>query len=182
LLLVGASSISVARIGWAQGGGNSLAPADIEAAYLYNFGKYVRFPAGAGQDAPTFTICLLGEDGIGGPLDNLVANESVQGRKIATRRLSSPGEAANCQIAYIGQSEQQRLDRDLAALEGKPVLTVSSLPGFLDHGGMIQFLLQNKRVRFAVNLALAERTRLELSSELLKVAVRVDAKPALEAK
>jgi len=33
-----------------------------------------------------------------------------------------------------------------------------------------------------VDLTSAERTHLELSSELLKVAVHVDAKPALEAK
>jgi hypothetical protein len=174
------AGVSVA--GWAQGRGGNLAPADIEAAYLYNFGKYVRFPAGAAQDAPTFTICLLGDDGIGAPLDGLVANESVQGRKIVTRRLTSAAEAASCQIVYIGQSEEPLLAKNLSALEGKPILTVSSLPGFLEHGGMIQFLLQDKRVRFAVNLTSAERTHVELSSELLKVAVHVDARPALEAK
>ena len=173
--------VSVA--GWGQGGGGgNLAPADIEAAYLYNFGKYVRFPAGAAQDAQPFAICLLGDDGIGAPLDGLVANESVQGRTIVTRRLTSAAEAANCQIVYIGQSEAPRLAKSLSALESKPILTVSSLPGFLEHGGMIQFLLQDKRVRFAVDLTSAERTHLELSSELLKVAVHVDAKPALEAK
>jgi hypothetical protein len=47
---------------------------------------------------------------------------------------------------------------------------------------MIEFVLQSNRVRFAVNLAPAEQSGLALSSELLKVAVRVDTKPALEAK
>jgi len=177
VLLLASSSVT----GWAQAAG-ALGPADIEAAYLYNFGKFVRFPAGAPQDTPTFAICILGEDGIGTPLDGLVANESIQGHKIVTRKLTAPAEVANCQIVYIGQSEEPRIERDLTALAGKPVLTVSSVSGFLERGGMIQFILQNKRVRFAVNLTAAERTHLELSSELLKVAVRVDAKPALEAK
>jgi len=170
-------------VGWGQSGGSGrLAAADIEAAYLYNFGKFVRFPAVDAQNQPTFSICILGDDGIGAPLDNLIANESIQGRKIVTRRLTSAADAGTCQIIYIGQTEEERLERNLAALEGKPVLTVSGLPGFLDRGGMIQFILQDKRVRFAVNLTAAERPRLELSSELLKVATRVDAKPAGEAK
>jgi hypothetical protein len=38
---------------------------------------------------------------------------------------------------------------------------------------MVQFLLVDDRVRFEVNLAAAERARLTLSSELLKVATSV---------
>jgi hypothetical protein len=160
----------------------SMSPSDVEAAYLYNFGKFVRYPALQVQDTASFSICILGEDGFGGTLDSLVANESIEGRKIAVRRLASASAANNCQIVFIAPSEETRLAKDLAAFEKRPVLTVSNLPGFLEHGGMIQFLLQNNRVRFAVNLAATEQNSLALSSELLKVAVRVDAKPALEAK
>jgi hypothetical protein len=159
-----------------------LSPSDVEAAYLYNFGKFIRYPALQGQDSTSFSICILGEDGFGGALDSLVANESIEGRKIVVRRPASAAAANNCQIVFIAPSEEPRLARDLAALEKKPVLTVSTLPGFLEHGGMIEFVLQSNRVRFAVNLAPAEQSGLALSSELLKVAVRVDTKPALEAK
>jgi len=160
----------------------SMSPSDVEAAYLYNFGKFIRYPAIPGQDATPFSICILGEDSFGGTLDSLVANESIEGRKIVARRLAAASAANNCRIVFIAPSEEPRLARDLAAFEKKPVLTVSSLPGFLEHGGMIQFLLENNRVRFAVNLTQAEQSSLALSSELLKVAVRVDEKPALEAK
>ena len=160
----------------------SMSPSDVEAAYLYNFGKFVRYPAAQGQDATSFSICILGEDSFGGTLDSLVANELIEGRKIVARRLTSLSTASNCQIVFIAASEETRLAKDLAVFENKPVLTVSNLPGFLEHGGMIQFLLQNNRVRFAVNLAQTEQSSLSLSSELLKVAVRVDAKPAQEAR
>jgi hypothetical protein len=174
---------ALSMVGWGQsGGGGRLAAAVVEAAYLYNFGKFVRFPAGDAQNAPMFSICILGDDGIGAPLDNLIVNESIQGRKIVTRRLTTAADTGTCQIVYIGQMEEERLERNLAALAGKPVLTVSGIPGFLDRGGMIQFILQDKRVRFAVNLTAAEQPHLELSSELLKVATHVDAKPAGEAK
>jgi hypothetical protein len=160
----------------------AMAPSDVEAAYLYNFGKFVRFPAVPEQDTAPFSICILGGESFGGTLNSLIANESLQGRKIVARRLTSPTAAGNCQIVFIGESEDARLAKDLAAFEKKPILTVSTLPGFLDRGGMIQFVLQNKRVRFAVNLSPAEQNGLALSSELLKVAVHVDSKPAQEAK
>ncbi len=76
-------------------------------------------------------------------------------------------------LSFWGSLRTLYLKRDLDALNKKPILTVSSLPQFLERGGMIQFLLQNRRVRFAVNLPAAERTGLAMSSELLKVAIYV---------
>jgi hypothetical protein len=159
-----------------------VATSDVEAAYLYNFGKFVRYPNTPEQASAPFVICILGEDTFGGTLDSLIANESIAGRKIATRRLTSPTATGGCQIVFIAQSEEPKLAKDLAVLEKSPILTVSGLDGFLERGGMIQFLFQNNRVRFGVNLYAAEQSGLALSSELLKVAVRVDSKPAQEAK
>jgi hypothetical protein len=159
-----------------------LAPSDVEAAYLYNFGKFVRWPAAQAQDSGPFAICILGDDGFGDTLNSLISNETLRGRKVVARRLPSPAAAVDCQIVFLGQSEETRLAKDLTALQKKPILTVSSLPGFLEHGGVIQFLLQNKRVRFAVNLAAAEPTGLALSSELLKVALYVNTNSTPEAK
>jgi YfiR/HmsC-like len=53
------------------------------------------------------------------------------------------------------------------------VLTVSDAPSFSRRGGIIEFVLSENRVRFEVNLQAAENCGLELSSQLLKVAIRV---------
>ncbi len=50
------------------------------------------------------------------------------------------------------------------------------MPDFLSHGGMIQFQLVEKRVRFSVNLNAVDRSGLAMSSELLKVALSVKGK------
>jgi hypothetical protein len=47
------------------------------------------------------------------------------------------------------------------------------MPEFTRRGGMIQFVIEANRVRFEVNLTIAERTGLTLSSQLLKVAIDV---------
>jgi hypothetical protein len=155
---------------------------DVEAAYLYNFAKFVQWPDDKSTRSQQFSICLLGEDEFGKKLDQLIADETLQGRKIVARRLSSASAAESCQIVFIGQSEETRLSKQLAALSVKPVLTVSALPKFLEQGGAIQFLLQNNRVRFAVNLASTQQAGLSLSSELLKVAVFVEGTAGKESK
>jgi hypothetical protein len=155
---------------------------DVEAAYLYNFGKFIHWPADPNAASSPFSICILGDDPFGGKLDALIANESIQGHPILIQRLPSASAATTCQIVYLGNSEDPRLAKDLAELQKKQILTVSSLPHFLERGGMIQFLVQSNRVRFSVNLVSTEQAGLELSSELLKVAVQVQSKPVQEEK
>ena len=158
----------------------SVTRSDVEAAYLYNFAKFVQWPEDKAAESQPFSICLLGEDEFGRRLDDLIANETFQGRRIVAKRFSSVAAAESCQIVFIGQSEEARLSKDLSALNTKHVLTVSDLPQFLERGGAIQFLFQNNMVRFAVNLAAAQQAGLTLSSELLKVAVFVEGTSAKE--
>jgi hypothetical protein len=154
---------------------------DVEAAYLYNFGKFIQWPADSASASQPFSICILGVDNFGRKLDDLIANDTIQGRKIVARHITTPDSIDNCQIVFLGLSEDAHLKKDLDALDKKPILTVSNIPQFLERGGMIQFLVQDRRVRFAVNLPAAERTGLALSSELLKVAVYVNKAATAEA-
>lgn len=149
---------------------------DVEAAYLYNFGKFVQWPDSAKKN-PTFDICILGDDPFGGTLDKLIANDHMAGRPIRKRIISRSAEATGCAIVYISDSEAGNLRRILSRFAGSGVLLVSNLPDFAQQGGMVQFLLQGDRVRFKVNLNPANQSHLVLSSELLKVAVDVTGSP-----
>ena len=155
--------------------------ADLEAVYLYNFGKFVTWPDQS-SGSVSFVICTLGNEEFGGALDALTSNETLQGRKIAVRHLTSIAGADGCHILFISQSEEPRLSKVLNAVRLKPILTVSNVPAFLERGGMVQFVVQDKRVRFEVNLQSALQARLTISSELLKVALAVQGKHTEEAK
>jgi hypothetical protein len=149
---------------------------DVEAAYLYNFGKFVHWPDSA-QKNPSFDICILGEDPFDGTLDRLIVNDAMDGKPIRKRIIGRPAEATGCAIVYVSDSEAGNLHRILAHFAGSGTLLVSSLPDFARHGGMVQFVLQGDRVRFEVNLKAAAQSHLVLSSELLKVAVSVTGRP-----
>jgi len=156
--------------------------ADLEAVYLYNFGKFVTWPAQQPPASAPFGICTLGNAEFRGALDALATTETVQGRKIAVKHLTSIEAVDGCHILFLARSEAAQLAKDLNAVRAKPILTVSDVSAFLDHGGMVQFVVQDKRVRFAVNLQPALQAHLAVSSELLKVAIAVESKPAEEGK
>lgn len=150
---------------------------DVEAADLYNFGKFVRWPADALAGADSFDICMLGQNPFGGKLEQLIAHEQMSGKPIRKRVIAHASEAKGCAIVYISESEGPNLEIVLAALNGKGALLVSGLPHFAEDGGAIQFLVEDNRVRFEVNLDAVTKNRLAVSSELLKVATGVIGKP-----
>jgi hypothetical protein len=149
----------------------------VKAAYVYNFGKFVKWPAEASPATSPFEICVLGKDSFATVLDTTVSGESIDRRSIAVKRISNPQEAAECNILFIGSSEESRLKTILAATQRLSILTVSDIPHFAERGGAIGFVTQEEKIRFEVNLGTAEQSHLALSSELLKVASRVIARP-----
>jgi hypothetical protein len=145
----------------------------VKAAYIYNFGRFVTWPAKVADQKKDFSICVLGQDPFGPALDSVLAGEMLDGRPVVAKRISRPEDAADCRILFINSTESNHLQQILAALNQAPVLTVSDMPDFSRRGGIIQFVLEEKKVRFEVNLTNAESAGLVLSSQLLKVASSV---------
>ena len=150
---------------------------DVKAAYLLNFGRFVR-SSGPQSSRTSFDICILGRDPMGSSIDSLASNESIDHLPIHIQRLPDVTEAKTCAVLFISSFEGDRIREDLAILSNAEVLTVSDAPEFLERGGMIQFVLVSDHVRFAVNLDAVSRAHLALSSELLRVASTVTGKPS----
>lgn len=149
---------------------------DVESVYLFDFAKFVRWPAGAEHE--TFTICVAGQKVYVDKLTRIVRGERIASHALSTRFIQRPEDTAGCDILFIDATAKEHLDSLLETTVGKPVLTVSDIPDFFGHGGMIQFLIIDKRIRFAIDLQPVVRSGISLSSELLKVAVTVNGQPA----
>jgi hypothetical protein len=142
---------------------------DLKATFLFHFTRFVDWPSGtlAGKNTP-FAIGILGEDPFGKSLDEIVANETVGGHKILVRRIRGIEQADSCQILFICASEAGRLERLLPHLRHRSILTVGDSKDFAQRAGMIGFVISQKRLRLAINLAAARDARLTISSKLLR--------------
>lgn len=145
----------------------------VKAAFLYNFTKFVEWPASAFEARGSVRLCVLGEDPFGKSLRTVVEGEQVQGRPITLLRIDSLDDPRSCHMLFLGRTEAERLPAVLAAVRGAPVLTVSEAPGSLAQGVGINFVLKDGKVRFEINQTAVEGNGLKVSSKLLRLATRV---------
>ncbi|HEX7830133.1 MAG TPA: YfiR family protein [Thermoanaerobaculia bacterium] len=148
----------------------------VKAAFLYKFATYIRWPAAtSGTPATTFVIGILGSDPFGASLDDVVRDQTVQGRAIRITRLTRQEDALACDLVFVASSEEANLGKILAFLKEAPVLTVSDVDQFAEKGGMIGLVTtDDNRIRFDINKAVLERAGLKASSQLLQLARIVD--------
>ncbi len=116
------------------------------------------------------TIGIWGSDPFGSHLEEAIRGEVINGRPLAIRKIQKDEEAADCQILFVREKDMDRLAQILAALKGKPVLTVGEVSQFTRRGGIVNFTLMEGRVRIEVNPDEADRARLQINSKLLSVA------------
>ena len=142
----------------------------IKAAFLYNFAKFVEWPSNAFTDnkAPV-RLCVLGKDSFGIALDSL-EGKTIHGRKLTIERLNCTEDLTICHILFISETEKKQLANIFDHVKYSSVLTVGDTENFAGLGGIINFTMVKKKIRFQINLAAADRAELKISSKLLKLA------------
>jgi hypothetical protein len=150
----------------------------VKAACVYNFAKFVDWPAETLPADGTFVIGVLGTDPLTRAIEESLGGKTVLDRRIVVRAVRDAADAARCQILFVASSEESALPRLVAELEGTPTLTISDGERLAERGVMIAFVTRARKVRFEINLDSAERSRLKLSSQLLKLATQVVSRPS----
>ena len=150
------------------------AEAEVKAAFLFNFTKFVEWPASAppGQ----FEICTLADAAFDDVLARTVAGESTDGRPIVRATPLAPDVVRACHILFIGHGVGAQAIRWIAAVARSPVLIVGESKTAEDAGAHITFVIEDNRVKFDVNDDAASQAGLKISSKLLRVARHVTAK------
>jgi hypothetical protein len=171
----------------------------LKAAFLYNFVMFVDSPrfASSGEEAERdasgakkpILIGIIGKDPFGAAFEPL-KNKQLRDRPVVIKRfkglktpvdIEAPAEQnlpdldaiKQCHVLFVCASERAHLGAILGPIRTTNILTVADTPGFLDAGGMINFLIEEKKVRFEINAAAAARTKLEIRSKLLRLAKEV---------
>ena len=151
---------------------------EVKAAFLYNFTKFVEWPKGAFADSSApVVIGVFGPDPFGPTLDEIVAGKRVGNRPLVIKRLSSSDGLAACHVLFVSSAKAAAFVRLLPSLARRPILTVGETDGFCEEGGIVQFVMRQRKVRFRINVTAAERAGLKISSRLLDLAEVVRQSP-----
>lgn len=145
--------------------------AHVKAAFLYNFAKFVEWPAHTFKSPKDpITICVFDQSSFANALEDVVAGKTVEGRPLVVRRILEITPKCNCQILFVGSSERKRFRALAASMKDAPILVVGEAEGFATIVGIINLKLENGKIRFEINLEAAERSQLRISSKLLSLA------------
>lgn len=156
--------------------GSGFTEYQLKAAFIYNFVKFVDWPSSAFTNADSpYVIGVLGDNVFGDNFKPIIAGKKINGRGLIFVTCNSAADAANCQVLFISRSERFHFKEILAELHGNSILTISEADNFIKAGGIIDFkTMPDSTIRFQINQSAAREAGLQISSDLLNLALPPD--------
>ncbi|MBI5364604.1 MAG: YfiR family protein [Planctomycetes bacterium] len=154
----------------------------LKAAFLYNFARYTKWPESAFKDAESpIVIGVFGADPFGSTLDKALDGKSAGKRKFVIQRFESIEKLTAVHVLFVPFGEEKQLEKLRTKYLDKPVMLVAETLAAAEQGAQVGFYFEKSKVRFAINSTAMKAAKLEVSSELLKLAKIVET-PAKEAR
>lgn len=148
---------------------------DVQAAYLFNFVRFVEWPTSAFEsDSAPVTICVLGDSGFTAVATDSINGRSVGNRDVVVQSKDSVLASRGCHILFVDPSRRGDESEVLATFGKRSVLTVSETTDFAKRGGVANFVTIDDKIRFVINTTAAQAAGLKISSRLLQIAQVVE--------
>jgi uncharacterized protein DUF4154 len=142
----------------------------VKAAFLYNFAKFAEWPPETLPPGQQLHLCVVGDDAVADALEQTIKGRAIEGHELSVRVVESDVLLRGCHLVYVDGRDARRSSQLAESLKGTSVLSVGDGENFAEQGGVAQLVLEQDRMRFAVNVTAVERARLRLSSKLLSLA------------
>jgi hypothetical protein len=157
----------------ADGQGRSVEYA-VKATYIYKFAPFVEWPSSAFPSALTpFSICVMRSDELRGLIERAVNGQRLGERPIVVQSINRFDRDRPCHILYVGGRDGEALSEMLDSVRGAPTLTVTDGADDPATKGIVNFVIDQNRVRFEIDDRSAAENGLVISSKLLSLAVSV---------
>jgi hypothetical protein len=143
----------------------------VVAAFVYQFTNYITWPdESPPSETKPFAISIVGkETKIFKHLEALAKIKKVHKRPIEVILTEVPL-LAKSQIVIVDSREGTLLQEVLRKVKGQNTLVISQGNGFAKKGSMINFYVEESRVRFEINQSAAKKENLQIGSQLLNLA------------
>jgi YfiR/HmsC-like len=161
----------------AYGQSVSYTESQLKVLFIHNFAKYTVWPQEAlSETNNVFTLGIVGNN-LPDEALRLIRDKTIKNRDLRIKKFGSVKEALSqqrelelCQVVFVSASEGNDLSELFKLLKKASVLTIGEADGFLDRGGIINFVVAKNKVNFEINSAAAQRANLKLDTQLLKLA------------
>ena len=143
----------------------------VKAAFLYNFAKFIKWPESAFSETNSpLVIGILGEDPFGPSLELALQGKIINGHPLVVRDVDTMADVKQCQVVFICKKPKRNIAQFVNTLHKAGILIVGETDHFTEAGGMINFVMEDAKVRFEINDSAASKAGLTISSKLLTLA------------
>jgi hypothetical protein len=147
--------------------------AKIKAVFIYNFTKYIEWPAVA--QVGEFKIGILGDNPtLFSELDKMSKVKKVNNRSFSISSFGAVSEIESPHILYIPSDKTDLLSDAVSRFKGKSTLIVTEKPGLAQKGSGINFVILGNRQKFELNKTNVSQQNLKVASALENIAVLVN--------
>ena len=146
----------------------------VKATFLYKLVNFVEWPSEAfAQENSPFVVGVLGDDPFGANLDKSVEGKSLDSHKVVVKRFKKLADLETCHMLFVSRSEKDKMSKIVERVGKANTLIIGDNDQCLPRGGTINFILEDKKVRFEINAGAADRAGLKISSKLMQLATKV---------
>lgn len=149
----------------------------VKASFIPRFISFIRWPAplpGKADSDSTFLISILGDDPFHGDLMDAFRDAPPPGMEVKIKVVRSVDDLVGSKVVILPAESRQHVVAAARWAAEHGALTIGDGEGFGTRGVIINFFRQDDKVRFEINPKAAERSGLQVSSLLLKVARLVE--------
>ncbi len=147
----------------------------VKTGFIYNFGQFTEWPKKAFKNADSpFNICVLSDDPqVEAIIQAKLNRKTIKGRKIKVKIVTENRDLEGCHLLFLKTGDRKLIREKLTYVYNRNVLTVGETDGFLRMCGVINFVMEKKKLHFQVNENAGKSAGLKFSSQLLNSAKRV---------
>jgi len=141
----------------------------LKAGFMERFTRFINWPQDSlFQDSTKpFKILILGKNPFGNELEVILTKTRIKERKPEIYYLEEPDTSTYYHMIFISRNMEKELPGLLAYTKGKPIITVSDTKGFGKQGVLINFYVEENKVRFEINRETYEESGLIITHHLL---------------
>jgi len=153
---------------------------DVKAVFLWRIAQYIEWPAKSNLETKTepFIIAVLGKNPFGTILDDVYASgdRKIKNRVVDVQYISKIDQITGCDILFISNSEEKRIEKIQAYTKGKSILMVGDTQNYGEKGIHFNFYVAENKIRFELNESSAKVDGFIINYRLRNIAKIVGSK------
>lgn len=144
----------------------------FKALFIYNFTKYIEWPADMGGE--NFNIAIIGNLELAKQLTDISGKMKVGSKKMNVIICKSIDEIPVCQIVYFGASKTEEIATYSSKIKGNKVLIIGDKEKACQKGACINFSKKAGNLNYEISKANMDGNGLKYNSTLIALGSVVD--------